>query len=139
MLYEVITEQMLPPTIDVDRPWIDTTFPDYGYEDVGVYLPDYGYFSVNAANAVSNLAPSKATSLMPEKTAMVRAQASLAKTVYGKTYRFETFYHPYVSEFVKYLNRDGIDGLLQRPVQFLGSLFEFEYEDELPADSNFFV
>jgi receptor-binding and translocation channel-forming TcA subunit of Tc toxin/ABC toxin-like protein/neuraminidase-like protein/putative peptidoglycan binding protein len=32
-------------------------------------------------------------------------------------YRFQTFYHPYVCRFVQELNRDGIDGLLQRQVQ----------------------
>lgn len=32
-------------------------------------------------------------------------------------YRFETFYHPYVSAFVHELNRNGLDGMLQRLVQ----------------------
>ncbi len=31
-----------------------------------------------------------------------------------KHYLFETFYHPHVCELIKHLNRDGIDGLLQR-------------------------
>jgi hypothetical protein len=30
---------------------------------------------------------------------------------------FQTFYHPYVCAFVRELNRHGVDGLLQRPVQ----------------------
>jgi hypothetical protein len=34
-----------------------------------------------------------------------------------KRYRFQTFYHPYVCPFLRELNRNGIDGLLQRPVQ----------------------
>jgi Tc toxin complex TcA C-terminal TcB-binding domain/Neuraminidase-like domain len=32
-------------------------------------------------------------------------------------YRFEIFYHPYVSAFVHELNRNGLDGMLQRLVQ----------------------
>src|SRR5712691_6051949 len=30
---------------------------------------------------------------------------------------FQTFYHPYVSAFVRELNQNGVDGLLQRNVQ----------------------
>jgi len=33
------------------------------------------------------------------------------------TYRFQTFYHPYVNAFVHELNRNGVDGMLQRVVQ----------------------
>ena len=32
-------------------------------------------------------------------------------------FRFRTFYHPYVSAFIRELNRNGVDGLLQRKVQ----------------------
>jgi hypothetical protein len=35
-------------------------------------------------------------------------------------YKFSLFYHPFVKEFLSNLNRDGVDGLLQRSVQFLG-------------------
>src|SRR5262245_3736851 len=42
---------------------------------------------------------------------------AFAKSPLEKRYLFETFYHPYVCLFVKQLNRDGIDGLLQRPIQ----------------------
>ncbi|KAF2012900.1 hypothetical protein BU24DRAFT_484769 [Aaosphaeria arxii CBS 175.79] len=46
-----------------------------------------------------------------------------------KVYKFSSFYHPFVTEFTKHLNRDGIDGLLQRPVQlskrvFFGAAFD---------------
>jgi hypothetical protein len=46
-----------------------------------------------------------------------------------KAYKFSSFYHPFVTEFTKHLNRDGIDGLLQRPVQlskrvFFGAAFD---------------
>jgi hypothetical protein len=34
-----------------------------------------------------------------------------------KRYRFEEFVHPYICLFVRAFNRDGIDGLLQRPTQ----------------------
>jgi hypothetical protein len=36
-----------------------------------------------------------------------------------KRYLFQTFYHPYVLSFVRHLNRDGTDGLFQRPVQLV--------------------
>jgi hypothetical protein len=34
-----------------------------------------------------------------------------------RLYRFETFYHPYICPLLRELNRNGIDGLLQRPAQ----------------------
>jgi hypothetical protein len=48
-------------------------------------------------------------------------------------YRFEMFYHPYVCLFVKQLNRDGIDGLLQRRIQtepesFLSPPVSFDFD-----------
>ncbi|MBS1693784.1 MAG: peptidoglycan-binding protein [Actinobacteria bacterium] len=40
-----------------------------------------------------------------------------------RRYRFDSFYHPYVIEFIKGLNRDGIPGLLTRDQQLLSSEF----------------
>ncbi len=40
-----------------------------------------------------------------------------------RQHRFHTFYHPYRRTFMRHLNRDGVDGLLQRPVQ----LNRYEY------------
>ena len=37
----------------------------------------------------------------------------IASILWGKRFRFETFFHPYVSLFIKQLNRYGIDGLLK--------------------------
>ncbi|KAH7138743.1 hypothetical protein B0J11DRAFT_515202 [Dendryphion nanum] len=37
----------------------------------------------------------------------------------SRRFKFSLFYHPYVPDFVRNLNRDGIPGLLQRPVQAL--------------------
>jgi hypothetical protein len=34
-----------------------------------------------------------------------------------KQFKFSLFYHPFVADFIWNLNRDGVDGLLQRPVQ----------------------
>ena len=39
-------------------------------------------------------------------------------------YRFHTFYHPYVCAFIHELNRHGVDGMLQRPVQIHPEVFE---------------
>jgi Tc toxin complex TcA C-terminal TcB-binding domain len=40
-----------------------------------------------------------------------------------KKYRFQTFYHPYVCPLLRELNRNGIDGLLQRPAQITPEQF----------------
>jgi hypothetical protein len=34
-----------------------------------------------------------------------------------KEFKFSSFYHPFVSQFIRTLNRDGLDGLFQRPLQ----------------------
>ena len=44
----------------------------------------------------------------------------------SKKYKFETFYHPYVSAFIKALYIGGIDGLLQRPLQLWPENFMLE-------------
>ncbi len=46
-----------------------------------------------------------------------------------RMYLFETFYHPYVCEFLKLLNRQGIEGLLRRNNQ-LDLVDEVFFEDE---------
>lgn len=56
-----------------------------------------------------------------------------SSTSLEKHYRFEIFYHPYVREFIKHLNRDGIDGLLRRDIQMTESgehMFKDEYAPE---------
>lgn len=40
-----------------------------------------------------------------------------------KKYRFQPFYHPYTTMFIRELNRDGIDGLLNRKVQTKPQIF----------------
>jgi len=40
-----------------------------------------------------------------------------------RRYRFDSFYHPYVVEFIKSLNRDGIPGLLTRDLQLRSNDF----------------
>ena len=45
-------------------------------------------------------------------------------------YKFSNFYHPYVCGFISQLNKDGIDGLLQRPMQLQSALlFSFNLVD----------
>lgn len=53
----------------------------------------------------------------------------------SKLYTFSLFYHPYVCEFVRALNRDGVDGLLQRPLQLLQR--EFFKNDYAPVPGPF--
>ena len=52
-----------------------------------------------------------------------RFENLIPKYLTEKQYRFQTFYHPYVCLFVRELNRDGIDGLLQRPIQTEPQIF----------------
>ncbi len=119
-------EEMLPPDIDIDPPVIETTFPAGAYDESIGQIPDYGFYSQSAEAEAGRLTKNQTSSHMTGNTSMVMANASLATEVAKKTYLFERFYHPYVCEFVKYLNRDGIDGLLQRPVQLLNCLEFFE-------------
>jgi Tc toxin complex TcA C-terminal TcB-binding domain/Neuraminidase-like domain len=53
----------------------------------------------------------------------------------SKIYHFSLFYHPYVCEFVRAFNRDGVDGLLQRPLQLLHR--EFFKNDYAPIRPRF--
>lgn len=64
----------------------------------------------------------------------VQGSDSIILTYYTeKHYLFETFYHPYVCEFIRQLKRDGIDGLLQRAnqIELLDKkFFEDDYDPE---------
>ncbi|KAG4440201.1 hypothetical protein IFR05_004346 [Cadophora sp. M221] len=44
---------------------------------------------------------------------------SLHNIKFNDTYKFSSFYHPFVEDFMMHLNRDGVDGLYQRPLQLL--------------------
>jgi hypothetical protein len=48
--------------------------------------------------------------------------AARIATIPEFTYRFHPFYHPYVCRFMEALNVNGVDGLLQRPMQLLSDL-----------------
>jgi hypothetical protein len=52
--------------------------------------------------------------VLAEKNSGMMAPQKVTKEQH---YLFRTFYHPYVSAFVSELNRNGVDGLLQRAVQ----------------------
>jgi hypothetical protein len=54
-----------------------------------------------------------------EVLTQAEATPSLEKATFAtaQRYRFLTFYHPYVCAFINELNRHGVDGMLQRPVQ----------------------
>ena len=125
-------EEYLSLTTYIDPPIIETTFPAGAYDETVIQAPDYGVYRTSAGAEVRRLSRSETSSSMTESTAIAMAHASLATPVSEKTYLFETFYHPYVCEFVKYLNRDGIDGLLQRCVQMIEPLlFSMEFESAL--------
>ena len=127
-------EEMPPPDIDIDPPIIETTFPaGANYDETVEQPPNYEFYSQSAGARPGRRAGTNTLSLKPEDTSLTMAHASLATAVSEKTYRFETFYHPYVCEYVKHLNREGLDGLLQRPVQLLNSL-DFFKDTYLPTD-----
>jgi len=47
----------------------------------------------------------------------------LAAWLLQKRYQFQMYYHPYVCNFIRHLKRDGIPGLMQRPLQRLTHRF----------------
>ncbi len=57
--------------------------------------------------------------------------------VHKRFYRFSTHQHPYVRSFISALNRDGIDGLLQRTVQVdsHGDYFQATYAPQDDVDT----
>jgi hypothetical protein len=67
---------------------------------------------------------------------LAEATESLGKAVFAteQRYRFLTFYHPYVCAFVNELNRHGIDGMLQRPVQLHPEQFAPVAPGKLPPE-----
>jgi hypothetical protein len=113
-------EKMIPPTIDIDPPIVDETFPVGTYYDETIeHGPDYGFYSTRARTETRIIPKSMDSSLLSRHTSMAMTYYTLAKSISEKGYLLETFYHPYVCEFVKHLNREGIEGLLQRHVQMM--------------------
>ena len=85
-------EEMFPPYMDIDPPIIETTFPaGANYDETAGQIPDYVFYRTSGGARNSSLP------FMSEDTSMAMAHVSLATPVTEKTYRFETFYHPYVS------------------------------------------
>jgi hypothetical protein len=64
-------------------------------------------------------------SLIDAKTALKRdiVYGYTKATKKEKRYRFRTFYHPFVCAFMRQLNQDGVDGLLQRQLQLSPAAF----------------
>jgi hypothetical protein len=67
---------------------------------------------------LSNIAP-----IQKIDTSLLRVPAVSSSDIHIwlPEYKFTSFYHPYVSEFIRTLNRDGLDGLYQRPLQQMKS------------------
>ena len=63
-------------------------------------------YSLNLARTTMN-----ATYVMPELKAVDVPMAPQIKSIYGTTYRFDVFYHPYLCTMMREINRYGIDGL----------------------------
>jgi hypothetical protein len=50
----------------------------------------------------------------------------------SKQYQFSLFYHPFVSEFIRNLNQDGVDGLMQRQLQLSNNAnFKNDYDPDV--------
>ncbi|CAM1504847.1 Fc.00g024380.m01.CDS01 [Cosmosporella sp. VM-42] len=78
--------------------------------------------SVAAFGLIPSLVQDLISSLAPFRKVDTSKFAIVPAQVAGftlKTFKFSTFYHPLVSEMIRVLNRDGIDGLYQRPLQLL--------------------
>ncbi|KFA70753.1 hypothetical protein S40288_09227 [Stachybotrys chartarum IBT 40288] len=50
---------------------------------------------------------------------LVPANKGIRGSMTVRRFKFSTFYHPFVTEMIKVLNQDGIEGLYQRPLQML--------------------
>jgi Tc toxin complex TcA C-terminal TcB-binding domain/Neuraminidase-like domain/Salmonella virulence plasmid 28.1kDa A protein len=67
--------------------------------------------------------PSQEVDLVASSAVQLGQVGILAFNRPPKRYRFKPFYHPYVCPLLRELNRNGIDGLLQRPAQITPHLF----------------
>lgn len=71
------------------------------------------------------------------KRAWTTTAATAADDDIGIQYLFESFDHSYVCQLIKHLNREGIEGVLQRPVQLLGQfLFHVRHQGGLDEDES---
>ena len=96
-------------------------------------LPAYSSRSISGrSNPISIAIPNETV----PKSSNITTYSSISDyNIINLYFLFNIFYHPYVRRFVKELNRDGIDGLMQRSVQQLSNSF---FED-LYAPSDFVI
>ncbi len=88
-------------------------------------LVDGGAFVVNPPRGYKTLGGVQAQN-QPQTIQMILGgnpplndQHGILKFSPDQIYRLDSFYHPYSSEFIGKVNRDGVDGLLSRDVQIL--------------------
>ena len=73
-----------------------------------------------AGHAATFMASSTVGAIVSEK--WLHPPPTIATSWKERRYRFETFYHPYVCDFISRLNHEGIDGLLKRSTQLQSSI-----------------
>ena len=64
---------------------------------------------------------------------VVDAQVNQFEFLGDRKYRFVNFYHPYINEFIKAVNWDGVEGVLTRDMQ--QQLEEYFYDAYLPTEN----
>ena len=93
--------------------------PSYYQEPVAVRSP----VTTLAPGDLAVAEPSQGVELVAVTAGQFSQVAVLPRYRSQKKYRFQTFYHPYVCPLLRELNRNGIDGLLQRPAQITPEQF----------------
>jgi hypothetical protein len=109
-------------------PQIVDTVPDFGRSTAPMDDELSDELEVTAAPVAPMMGTSETTA--PDEDVSVLAGEFLGeseaplvyvKSYVGYRYTFQTFYHPYVCKLIEELTLNGVDGLLQRPLQLLSA------------------
>ncbi|MGE5290319.1 MAG: neuraminidase-like domain-containing protein [Micromonosporaceae bacterium] len=117
-----------PPVQQLENAWMRSRDPfllEPSAPEPEVALTGVGTLA-SARRATASAVPAGVSSWLGRTQPMLRShieailtpdQTALAGWLNERYYRFWMFHHPYSTQFVRYLNRDGIPGVLQRPLQ----------------------
>ncbi|MBK8128910.1 MAG: hypothetical protein IPK53_08175 [bacterium] len=123
--YEAIQEVVYWEEVVVQEFETDPYFQEESYEAqvdpaISEQANQQGYQVLLNTAAGARASGNGAAQYFPRLRSPVIADETTTTVV--KTYSFDVFYHPHVRQFIKYLNRDGVPGLLQRRLQLEGPL-----------------
>ncbi len=126
-----------PVESPVDPAVSEPTYPDYGERPTHGRMmrsSPYGRAAATSISASRSISAGREVGgwiVAPEYN-LGMANNFIPVTRVEYHYKFSGFYHPYICDFISQLNKDGIEGLLQRPVQRKSALlFGFIDDDGL--------